>query len=205
MKTIVYIDGFNLYYSLAKPTKQRWLNLEALARATYPMNDIVLVRYFTAVVQNTPGDPDVVERQIAYIRALEARGVIIHYGKYEKQKRMVELPDGSFVSGTVRKEKATDVNLASWMLLDAFRGKFEAAIVMSNDSDYAMPIRMVKNDLDLNVVVASPADRVAHRSVDLKKAAKKIAMIPRHNLAACVLPDPVVAPDGTEYRRPPTW
>ena len=31
-QTIVYIDGFNLYYGAVKGTRHKWLDLEALCR-----------------------------------------------------------------------------------------------------------------------------------------------------------------------------
>ena len=52
-RTIIYIDGFNLYYRLLKerPAFKRWLNLLALVKSVLdPDNDIVKVRYFTARV-----------------------------------------------------------------------------------------------------------------------------------------------------------
>ena len=44
-------------------------------------------------------------------------------------------------------EKGSDVNLASHLLFDAFRGAFDAAAVLSNDSDLVEPIRIVTKEL----------------------------------------------------------
>ena len=51
-RTIIYIDGFNLYYRLLKERPAfKWLNLLALVKSVLdPDNDIVKVRYFTARV-----------------------------------------------------------------------------------------------------------------------------------------------------------
>ena len=38
-------------------------------------------------------------------------------------------------------EKGSDVNIASYLLVDAFDDDYEAAVVVSNDSDLAEPIR----------------------------------------------------------------
>ena len=40
-------------------------------------------------------------------------------------------------------EKGSDVNLAAYLLDDAWQDRFEAAAVLSNDTDRVTPIRMV--------------------------------------------------------------
>jgi len=35
-RTIVYIDGFNLYFRALKGTLHRWLNIEAMSYAVLP-------------------------------------------------------------------------------------------------------------------------------------------------------------------------
>lgn len=40
-------------------------------------------------------------------------------------------------------EKGSDVNLATMLLLDGCGRKYDVAMVISNDSDLALPIRMV--------------------------------------------------------------
>ena len=44
-------------------------------------------------------------------------------------------------------EKGSDVNLASHLLLDGFDDEYEMAVVVSNDSDLELPIRMVRTRL----------------------------------------------------------
>jgi hypothetical protein len=51
MKTIVYVDGFNLYYRGLKPWNTRWLDLELFfARSLPEGHELVAVKYFTAEV-----------------------------------------------------------------------------------------------------------------------------------------------------------
>ena len=70
MKTFLYIDGFNLYYSALKDTPLRWLNPLALASAAFPRNRIVATKFFTARVTALPHDPRQPDRQQVYWRAL---------------------------------------------------------------------------------------------------------------------------------------
>jgi hypothetical protein len=55
-QTIVYIDGFNFFYGCIKGSPYRWLDLFHFAKAVLPKNDIVRVKYFTAIVKPTSGD-----------------------------------------------------------------------------------------------------------------------------------------------------
>jgi hypothetical protein len=70
-RTIVYIDGLNLFYRALKNTTHKWLDIAALSRAVLPATcQIVHINYYTARVsgrtnQSAPRD------QHAYLRALE--------------------------------------------------------------------------------------------------------------------------------------
>jgi hypothetical protein len=47
--TIVYIDGFNLFYRALKATAHEWLDLVAMSRAVLPSNCVIeRVNYYTA-------------------------------------------------------------------------------------------------------------------------------------------------------------
>ena len=53
-------------------------------------------------------------------------------------------------------EKGSDVNLASYLLLDGFRSDCEATVVISNDSDLKVPIELARAELGLVVGVINP-------------------------------------------------
>jgi hypothetical protein len=49
----------------------------------FPHLDIVRIRYFTAVVNPTPIDPDNRQRQLTYLRALQTiSGLTVHEGRF---------------------------------------------------------------------------------------------------------------------------
>src|SRR5215467_12454392 len=56
MKTIVYIDGFNLYYGCVKGTASKWLDLEQLCDTMLPNDQVLEVKYFTALVKPRPSN-----------------------------------------------------------------------------------------------------------------------------------------------------
>ena len=53
-------------------------------------------------------------------------------------------------------EKGSDVNLAAHLLNDGWRGLFKSAVVVSNDTDLAVPVCMAAEELLRPVFVACP-------------------------------------------------
>lgn len=71
--TVVYIDGLNFYYgAVAKRPDWKWVDFEALARILVPLDDILLIRYFTAIIRPRFAGDRSPERQNAYIRAVRS-------------------------------------------------------------------------------------------------------------------------------------
>ena len=110
-RSIVYIDGFNLYYGVLKNGPYKWLNLERYFRLLRPGDDIQRIRYFTARIWG-PGVKD----QDAYLDALATSPMIdIILGQFKKKRVRGEctqcpLPSPQFFYKT--EEKCTDVNIA---------------------------------------------------------------------------------------------
>lgn len=165
MKTNVYVDGFNLYYGCLKGRPGKWLDLERLCAQLLPQDNIHRIRYFTALVQQRPGDPDpdVAKRQQVYLRALRTLpSVSIHLGRFSTKPTRMRLevppppPAGATVSVWKTEEKGSDVNLATYMLVDAFRGDAETFVVVSNDSDLVEPLRILKHEEGKRVGLLNP-------------------------------------------------
>lgn len=53
-------------------------------------------------------------------------------------------------------EKGSDVNLAAYLLDDCFTNDFDEAVVISNDSDLALPIELVTTKYRKGVWVINP-------------------------------------------------
>jgi len=167
VRTIVYVDGFNLYYGLLKGTAHKWLDLGTLFNKLLPKNDVILVKYFTARVIEFPGKPGTPRRQRTYLRALRATGgVETLFGHFLSSEVTMRLADGSGRSARVIKheEKGSDVNLAVHLVSDGFKGLFDAAVVVSNDSDLAEAIRIVRDDLEFPVGLVPPVKKADIRS-----------------------------------------
>ena len=72
MKTIVYVDGFNLYYRAIKGTAYKWLDILKLCQLLLPKNQIIKIKYFTALVTARFSDMHQPNRQQIYLRALRS-------------------------------------------------------------------------------------------------------------------------------------
>ena len=69
-----------------------------------------------------------------------------------------DVPDGRFmVSVARREEKGTDVNVASHLLIDVLSGAVDAAVIVSNDSDLALPIRIARTRVPVGMVNPTPS------------------------------------------------
>jgi hypothetical protein len=162
MRTIIYVDGFNLYFRmLQKRPALKWLNVNALAERVLspPQNQVVAVRYYAARVSGRL-DPHAPARQQVYLDALATVPAIsVHMGMFLSKEKFASLvhppefrprlatplpqPWPDVVRVLKVEEKGSDVNLACHLLLDAFQGNFDVAAVLSNDSDLVEPIRIV--------------------------------------------------------------
>ena len=162
MRISIYIDGFNLYYGCVKGTPHRWLNPLALCQAVFPNDQIRRIRYFTAIVHAVPGDPQKPQRQLTFIRALHTIPILsVHYGLFvshvERKALAYPVPGGPHLVDVIEtEEKGSDVNLATYLLVDGYEDDYETAVVLSNDSDLVEPIKVVRNRLNLPVGVLNP-------------------------------------------------
>jgi hypothetical protein len=164
VRTNVYVDGFNLYYGCLDGTSYKWLDLAALCARLLPpdKHDIRRIRYFTAKVSARPDKPQSPVRQSAYLRALETLpNVSIHLGHFLRSTTRMPLahpaPTGPRTVEVIKtEEKGSDVNLATFLLADAFRSDAEVFVIISNDSDLQEPMRVVCHELGYKVGIVNP-------------------------------------------------
>lgn len=209
MRVYVYVDGFNLYYRALRGTPYKWLDIRALAQSLLDADDeIVAIRYFTARVRPRPDDPDAPRRQQLYISALRTTpNLTIHYGRFlpkTKWRPLVNPPPGGprYVEIHDTEEKGSDVNLASFLLHDGWHGRYDAAFVLSQDTDLCEPVRMVRDGLNKPVGIAC---------MDGNEAGKlgRVSSFSRHvrpaHLEAAQFPNPIMGRDGHLIEMPEAW
>lgn len=209
----IYVDGFNLYrQKLTHHPHTKWLDLNSMSQKLLPNHTIQRIPYFTALIRPIAGtDPRSPQRQQSYIRAIESNPkVAVHYGQFRSDKRLMPvLPiqfaaDGTLVKRKVRKteEKGSDVSLASYMLLDAFRDEADLYVLVSNDSDFAGTLTIMAGDLSKDVGIFSPVD-----SLSRGLAACGVQVLRKIRLGVLEdsqMPDTVVQ-GSVSIHRPETW
>jgi len=169
LKTNVYIDGFNLYYGAVCDTPYKWLNVETVCKILFPKISINKIKYFTADVSPLPHDPDAPYRQSIYIRALLTLPVLKvikgHFVTWPKLMYQYPLSYSNYnpdnkppqrVRVQKTEEKGSDVNLATHLLIDCVECDFDDAVVISNDSDLALPIEMVTKKYNKTLILVNP-------------------------------------------------
>jgi uncharacterized LabA/DUF88 family protein len=178
VKTIIYIDSFNLYYGRLKNTPFKWLNVSKLCSYLFPYDEIIKIKYFTAQVKNRLTDKDIdrPNRQQIYLRTLKTiPNLEIIEGTFLTHKVDMKLASGTgYVEVIKSEEKGTDVNIATYLVHDAHKNKFEKAVIISNDSDLVTPIKIVKEELCKHITVISPYER---NSIQLKAVATDVRKI----------------------------
>ena len=209
MITNLYIDALNLYYRALRGTPFKWLDLRKLAETLLPDDEILRICYFTALFDARPEDPAQPERHRIYLRALETiPGFEAHYGVIRprtKIRRLAEPIPGlpEYVRILDSEEKGTDVNLATRLLVDGFGGAYEQAVVVSNDSDLASPMRYVRDELGLKMTVVNPDNNNStHR--DLVDSATYVRRLRRSHLRRSQFP-PALSDARGRITKPASW
>jgi uncharacterized LabA/DUF88 family protein len=216
-RTVVYIDGFNLYYRALKSTGHKWLNLTALMAAVLPPAcQVVRINYYTARISGRT-DPTAPARQHAYLRALSTLPEVqIHYGNFlahQKWAGLVQPPDFrpafTLPAGAApqvayvwkTEEKGSDVNLGVHLVRDAFTGAFDEAAVLTNDTDLIEPLRIVTQEAGKPVTLLTPVNQP---SVGLVKASTRLRHIVPY-LGPCLFPDTLQLANGRTVTKPSGW
>jgi hypothetical protein len=206
-RTTVYIDGFNFYYGQVRGTQYKWLNPETLFHHLLgTQNRVTSIKYFTARVSASARDPAVAARQDSYLRALTAvcPTVELHYGHFLRHKYRMEHanPPPAQVEVWKNEEKGSDVNLALHLLNDAWLGNFDCAVVVSNDSDVAEALRLVKTHHKKLIGLVTPGAPERKTSGQLRQHADFVKTIRTWMLRDAQLPALI---PGTKLYKPATW
>lgn len=217
-RTIVYIDGLNLYYRALRFTAHKWINLQSLAAASLPATcNIIAINYYYAPVSGRT-DPDAPRRQNVYLRALKTLPIICTYkGNFLANKvwagliRPVEFrprhwfaliyPRPVVARVWKTEEKGSDVNLGAHIVRDAFQNKFDIAAILTNDTDLTEPVRIVAEECKLPVILLTPVNKPA---TSLLKYVADVRHIGPY-LGPSQFPDPVINAKGEQIRKPASW
>ena len=185
LKTIVYVDGFNLYFGCLKSNKaRRWLDIQKLFKRLChendPLSEVVETKYFTAPIKSklSPRGAASSDAQSVYLRALarHCSGLKVILGNYQIVRNTLLIDQNPInfdqKAAVIRpEEKQTDVNIAVHMLCDAAEGLCEQQVLVTNDTD-CVPILEAIGDrypsIRLGVIAPLPdGERVRRPSAEL--------------------------------------
>lgn len=210
-RAMFFVDGFNLYHSVervqkAEPAVQlKWLDLTALAKAHVyaagPRDVVAGVHYFTAYAEHlTQTDPGKLARHRAYVRALTATGVTVHFGHFKPKDVWLETL-GRYER--IWQEKATDVSIVAQIFAEAARSTLDTAVIVSGDADYAPAVPVFRELFPAKrLVFAFPFDR---KNKELARAAPESFTLAKESYARHQLPKAVQLPSGKFVVCPHTW
>ena len=155
-----FIDGFNLYHAIddLRPRQEhlKWVNLSRLASAFIKpsQENLTAVFYFTAYANWRPAAKS---RHEQYVKANRYFGVTPILGHFKKKDQSCNKCNATWIS---HEEKASDVNIAIYLVHQAHLGLFDKALVISADSDLCPAIRMVLDTFpDKQIEILTPPNR----------------------------------------------
>ena len=174
-KIAIYIDGSNLYFSVKKTFNCK-IDLRRFCEKLVGKSNLVKINYYIAPVEQF-NNPEMYAQQQSFLeRIREIDKLTIIFGRLEKRKRNGK---DYYI------EKATDVNLALDLALNAQKGDYDKAFLVSNDGDFSGAVSSAIGFKKKVVYVAIGNNKaVSHH---LEKVASSTFRIKKEFLADCKL------------------
>lgn len=205
-RSIVYIDGFNLYYGALQGSPNKWLDLQLYFTRLRQDDEIQRIYYFTARVGGSAQ-----QRQATFLRALATLPLVeVRLGRFKRKELTCRVNACNYQGPRdfkTMEEKQTDVGIAVQMLEDAYENNCDRFVIVSADSDLLPAVHKLKTLCpEKQIIVYIPA---RHRSrgaaSELRGAADKDRTLPQELLKrsqfAATIPDGY----GGTIAKPAAW
>lgn len=207
MSTVVYVDGFNLYYGLAKPLDCKWVDVLDAVRRQFPRADVRRMLFFEALVDGPSR-----ANQLAYLAALDSLPEVqLILGRMKRKSRRCHVQTCQHPGDRTwpdYEEKHTDVSIAIAMVDDAHRGQCDRMVLVTADTDLLPAARMAKTIRpSLHVTLCVPAlDRSRIRgSEELAKACDRATLLDAEALVRAQMPPSFTDGSGQTHGIPKAW
>jgi uncharacterized LabA/DUF88 family protein len=202
-KVVAYIDGFNVYHSIANnlPQKYKWLDYRAFVEEFLePWDELKNIFLFTA---SPKWDVERMQRHRDFMEVMRSLGIIIISGnyatvvrKFNSAKNVVISPewarvDPSKFSYSTFEEKQTDVNIALSIFEGAVMNSYDTALIFSGDSDIAPGIRKAKKYNPRVECVAIIPYNGRWRVIATSCNSPKTRTTTLDQISSCLLPDEI--------------
>ena len=223
-KVNVYVDGFNIYHNIKNiwhKDEYKRLDLYSLCLQFITKDqELWEIFYFTAYTSRNKGK---LEKQKKYIRALSHSSVKIILWSYRKVTRqfidimpILVFKLRFFLPKPIKdkliplklkyqtyEEKKTDVNIAVKLVEDAFKNKFDDAIIISGDSDITPAIISIKNNFPKKkCIILLP---VKAKWKNIQKVAHKALFIKEKNIKRSIFPNQIKISSKETIVKPTSW
>jgi uncharacterized LabA/DUF88 family protein len=193
-RTIVYIDGFNLYHAIddLREPHLKWVDLWALSeKLLLSDQQLVAVKYFTAYATWRHQS---FRRHERYVAALEAKGVTPIIGRFKR--KTVRCHAKCRQTYVTHEEKETDVNIGVHLIADALRDRFDRALVISADTDLNSAVGLARLEAPgKRIDLVAPPGRMARNSAALFE-------VTTGRVRSSLLPKEIAGPGGRAIIRP---
>ncbi|MEK6891067.1 MAG: NYN domain-containing protein [Nanoarchaeota archaeon] len=174
-KIVIYIDGSNFYFSVKKTFNLK-IDLEKFCRKLTDKNELIKINYYIAPIEQLNNPKMYAEQQSFFEKLRKIDNLNIIFGRLEKRKR-----DGEIYYI----EKASDVNLALDLALDAQKSIYDEAYLISNDGDFSGAVNSAINFGKKVIYIAIGNKKsISHH---LKKVVSRTFYITREFVLDCQL------------------
>lgn len=201
-----FIDGFNVYHSLARKYRQYlWLDFMKLANlfSIPPYESVKSVKYFTAFAD---WKPESANRHREYVDLLARTGVEVKLGRFQQKDRKCCADGGCGKKFIIHEEKLTDVNIAVSIVEACFTNQCDILYLISGDNDLIPALETAKrlcSEIKITVVLPINA-KAKHITQICGTNGYQISKIGETFLRKSQFPDQVDM-DGKVFVRPARW
>jgi hypothetical protein len=200
-----FIDGFNLYHAINALNRPhlKWVDLRRVCEifidpARHELRDVF---YFSAFATWLPGPYG---RHLQFVEALKATGTTPIMGHFKSKNRTCKSCGAQWVQ---HEEKETDVNIALWLLREAYRDSFDQAFILSRDSDLTPAVRMVLGEFsNKRIKMISPPNAGHSKEIGQLVGRHNLVSVKELHLERSLLPATIADPNNVVIvQRPPTY
>lgn len=145
-RVMIFIDGSNLYHGLKAALGHARLDFERFtAGLCGSTRRLVHTHYYTVPVRQADDPARYAGQQRFFARLRRMPHFTMHLGRLVDRDRDETCPEcGHAYKVEYQTEKGVDVQLAAHMLAHAFDNQYDAAILVSNDGDFAPAVAEVR-------------------------------------------------------------
>ncbi len=142
MRYYSYVDGFNLYHSIARlgyaNNHLKWLDIYKLSKSLIGANHQLMgVKFFSAYPYWKPASKI---RHEIYVESIQAMGVDAIMSNFKNKQVWCDKCKQNF---TKHEEKETDIKIALNMVQDAYNDLYDCALLITSDTDLIPAVQSI--------------------------------------------------------------